>query len=86
MPGFNKKGPTGEGPMTGRRMGRCTDFGARELENSDNLSNNETDFTPFRGAGRGRADNIGMGRGRGFRIGRGLDRGNRCRGRFIGGR
>lgn len=23
MPGFDKTGPTGEGPMTGRRMGVC---------------------------------------------------------------
>lgn len=25
MPGFNKTGPQGEGPMTGRRMGYCAD-------------------------------------------------------------
>lgn len=24
MPGLNRKGPNGEGPMTGRKMGRCT--------------------------------------------------------------
>ncbi len=24
MPGFDRKGPEGEGPMTGRKMGRCT--------------------------------------------------------------
>jgi len=24
MPGFNKTGPLGQGPMTGRRMGACT--------------------------------------------------------------
>ena len=23
MPGLNRRGPNGEGPMTGRRMGRC---------------------------------------------------------------
>lgn len=23
MPGFNQTGPVGQGPMTGRRMGRC---------------------------------------------------------------
>jgi hypothetical protein len=28
MPGFNQKGPMGQGPLTGRRMGRCTNFGA----------------------------------------------------------
>ena len=29
MPGFNRKGPMGQGSMTGRRMGKCTDFGAK---------------------------------------------------------
>ena len=24
MPNFNQTGPNGQGPMTGRRMGRCT--------------------------------------------------------------
>lgn len=23
MPGFDRKGPEGEGPMTGRKLGRC---------------------------------------------------------------
>ena len=30
MPGLNQKGPMGQGPMTGRRMGRCTNFGANQ--------------------------------------------------------
>lgn len=30
MPGLNHKGPEGHGPLTGRRMGRCTRFGANE--------------------------------------------------------
>ncbi len=25
MPGFNQRGPENQGPMTGRRQGRCTD-------------------------------------------------------------
>ncbi|MFZ5941380.1 MAG: DUF5320 domain-containing protein [Bacteroidota bacterium] len=29
MPGFDRKGPEGQGPMTGRKMGKCTDYGAR---------------------------------------------------------
>ncbi len=33
MPGFNQKGPEGQGPMTGRRMGRCTNYGAALLKN-----------------------------------------------------
>ena len=28
MSNFNQRGPMGEGPMTGRRMGRCGNFGA----------------------------------------------------------
>lgn len=28
MSGFNQKGPFDQGPMTGRRMGKCTNFGA----------------------------------------------------------
>ena len=28
MPGFNKQGPMGQGRMTGRKMGCCTNFGA----------------------------------------------------------
>lgn len=30
MPGFNQTGPMGQGPMTGRRMGKCTNFGAEK--------------------------------------------------------
>ncbi len=38
MPGFNQKGPTGQGPMTGRKMGKCTNFGAgkRDLQKRQN--------------------------------------------------
>ena len=53
MPGFNRTGPMGNGPMTGRGMGSCT--GARY---------NGT----FCGRGMGRNANFGpaFGRGRGF--------------------
>jgi len=27
MPRFDRTGPEGQGPMTGRRMGRCTHYG-----------------------------------------------------------
>lgn len=57
MPGFDKTGPTGEGPMTGRRMGAC--------------AGQERDGRPFgggfgfrnRGAGRGFGRRQGFGRG-----------------------
>jgi len=54
MPGFNRTGPTGAGPMTGRQLGRCT--------------GNETDFPErgFRKFGRGFRGGFGRGRGRGL--------------------
>ena len=51
MPGFNRTGPWGEGPMTGGRRGLCAsrDFGANQL-----------------GRGRGFGMGRGQGMGRGF--------------------
>jgi hypothetical protein len=50
MPGFDKTGPTGEGPMTGRRMGACAD--------------QDGNIRPGRGFGfRFRGRNRGFGRG-----------------------
>ncbi len=43
MPGFNKTGPTGQGPQTGRRMGSCAES-----------ENNQFSFGSGRGFGRGR--------------------------------
>jgi hypothetical protein len=45
MPGFDKTGPEGEGAMTGRRMGRCTGYGAKnqkstQPENPEELPEN----------------------------------------------
>jgi len=83
MPGFNQKGPMGQGPMTGRRMGRCTDFGESlkgqistkaEVETKDSGLVNQAGF-PGRGLG------FGRGRGRGG-TGRGMGRQNRFRGSF----
>lgn len=75
MPGFNQKGPMGQGPMTGRRMGRCANAGATPTdqtspENKD-ASNLDTDNLSGRG--------LGSGRGRGG-AGRGMGRQNRNRG------
>ena len=44
MPRFNQKGPNNEGPMTGRGIGRCTDFGARGMNRSENQSDNDEQF------------------------------------------
>lgn len=42
MPGFNKRGPENQGPMTGRRMGDC----------ARNLASNQASFGRGRGNGR----------------------------------
>lgn len=54
MPGLNRTGPTGAGPMTGRQLGRCT--------------GNEEDFPGrgFRNIRRGFRGRFGRGGGRGF--------------------
>lgn len=82
MPRFNQKGPMGLGPMTGRRMGRCTNFGGNQIKDvpgsaTDNMNQN----TP---------ENLidsenEYGRGRGFGSGgrmRDMGRQNRFRGGF----
>lgn len=83
MPAMNQRGPMGDGPMTGRRMGRCTNFGANQKKEmaeknvnlpeipNENLNND--------------ADNFGSGRGFEFRRcrgggGRGMGWQNRFRG------
>ena len=85
MPGLNQKGPMGEGAMTGRRMGKCTNFGAKarneEQRNGVQSSENQQNLTasgerPGMGLGRGHR---GMGRGVGSG-GNGL--GRRLRNRF----
>jgi hypothetical protein len=62
MPGFNKRGPMGEGPMTGRKQGRCTNFGKGRQTNDENDNHPEEQQwgeNSGRGAGRG----AGFGRG-----------------------
>ncbi|MCB8964724.1 MAG: DUF5320 domain-containing protein [Bacteroidales bacterium] len=76
MPGFNQTGPMGQGPMTGRRMGRCTNFGANQSRTPNTDKNYPQDAFPGRG--------FGFGRGQGGRGGRGRRFGmqNRFRGGF----
>ncbi len=91
MPGFNQKGPMGEGAMTGRRMGRCTNFGANqpkkivnpEPQTEENTEEKLSENNSGRGMGFGRG--MGMGRGMGFGRGKGgkgqgMGRQNRFRG------
>jgi hypothetical protein len=66
MPGLNRRGPNGEGAMTGRRQGRC---------NPENKGKTEEDILKSREsiAPRGR----GLGHlGGGFRHGKGMGFGN----------
>jgi len=70
MPGFNRKGPRGEGPMTGRQMGKCTDFGAKREGFTEETSVENMNANEVGGMGRG----LGLGRGR-RGGGRGMSRG-----------
>lgn len=64
MPNRDHKGPEGQGPMTGRKMGDCN-------------NNNTQEVVYGRGLGRGAGVGAGRGLGRGSRrsTGRGLGRG-----------
>lgn len=75
MPGFNQTGPNGQGPMTGRRMGRCSNFGANFKNQTAETKENTNENAPENIQGRG----FGFGRGRGCR-GFGMGRQNRFRG------
>jgi len=54
MPGFDRTGPTGAGPMTGRQLGRCSG-------NAGDLP-----VRGYRNFGRGFRGGYGRGPGRGF--------------------
>lgn len=85
MPNFNQTGPMGQGPMTGQRMGRCTNFGVILKKGSAEPDTNENEELPEGLANRGRGwgpgrgfgcRGVGRGGGRGF----GMGRQNRFRG------
>lgn len=70
MPGFNRLGPLGEGPMTGRKMGRCNPPNS-EKSNAGLFTDSADSKKPEaieRGHGRGRC----MGRGHGWGMGRSM--------------
>jgi hypothetical protein len=76
MPGLNRKGPQGEGPMTGRKMGRCNPDNKGKTD-EEILQSKDSSLEPDRGMGRG----LGLGRGLGIGRGQGgLGRQNRFRG------
>ena len=100
MSNFNQRGQMDEVPMTGRRMGRCGNFGAGHrysTQENENIENTMNDNLQEQGLGRGRGQRMRrgmrnrMGRGKGGgmgqnRGGRGLGQGNGDRGRGMGGR
>ncbi len=73
MPNNDQTGPQGQGPRSGRGMGRCAN------QNHPSINNQQ----PGRGLGRGRGTGAGAGRGPGTGQGqgRGPGRGGRGRGR-----
>ena len=82
MPGLNRRGPLGEGPRTGRGLGRCNPQNKGKTEEEilqsrmENNSNEESFFGRGRqlgygmGRGLGRGNGLGLGRGRGPHLGR----------------
>ncbi|HOW39212.1 MAG TPA: DUF5320 domain-containing protein [Bacteroidales bacterium] len=75
MPNLNQTGPEGNGPMTGRRMGRCTNYG----RNAGNSANTNTEAQNMKPYGYFNREDYGL---RGIGRGRGMGRQNRFRGGF----
>ncbi len=69
MPGLNRRGPRGEGSMTGRRLGHCNPDN-RGKSDEEILRNRDNSVDPGQGMGRGLGQGRGAGKGQGF--GRGL--------------
>ena len=72
MPGLNRRGPNNEGPMTGRRTGRCNP--ENKGKTSDEIMQDR--IASFQsGAGKGfgpRGRGLGRGQGRGRGCGQGM--------------
>ncbi len=64
MPGFDRTGPAGAGPMTGRQLGRCTGYAG------------DVPGRGYRGMGRGFGRGFRGGFGRGYGRGLGFRWGN----------
>lgn len=80
MPGLNRKGPNGDGAMTGRKMGRCNpEYKGKtddEIVQSRISSPTESPETGY-GQGRGRGFGRGFSTKGGFGGGRGMGSRNR---------
>lgn len=88
MPGLDRTGPRGEGPRTGRQMGKCAPPGknkksttnpeepnVKDPQIEDNEDYDMNGLGPFRGRGFGSGGGRGLGRGAGRGTGRGMGRG-----------
>ncbi|MBP7102649.1 MAG: DUF5320 domain-containing protein [Bacteroidales bacterium] len=66
MPGLNLTGPMGQGPMTGRGLGRCADAKRQvDVTKQDPIDEQDAPIVGTRGFGMGRACGrrwLGMGR------------------------
>ena len=78
MPGIDQTGPMGQGPMTGRRMGHCTNYGANQKKEISTPAGDKDDDQVNEFPGRG----FGFGWRRGRGRGRGMGRQNRFMGGF----
>jgi len=77
MPGLNRKGPNGEGAMTGRRMGRCNP--ENKGKTVDEIAQNR-ESTSNKGHGFGQGHGLRLGQGQGKGPGNGQGRAMRFRG------
>ena len=77
MPGFNQNGPMGQSAMTGRKMGKCTNFGANQQQKTTDEQQTATTVEIIgRGMRRGcgcKQRVQGQGLGRGNRRGNGVN-------------
>lgn len=67
MPGLNRTGPLGEGPMTGKKQGRCKPNQKKETRETEATSRTGRRLGVGKGRMRGRKKGIGMGQARGKR-------------------
>jgi hypothetical protein len=67
MPGEDRTGPLGEGPRTGRGLGRCHDDEETKKDGDREVDLRRTGLGRGRGRGGGRGRGRGGGQGRGFR-------------------
>lgn len=58
MPGLNHSGPKGQGAMTGKRMGKCTNFGAGNIAAT---GKDKVENSAVTGQGKGKGQRRGLG-------------------------